>query len=182
MSIFVTLNAEQIAFADRMANRRNAHAISVGAKHRNGMPDAMGLKAHILGMRTEFAGALGMETKDWNCFHEHVSKEIPDLAGFIDVKGVRSFEHRLIIKKAEGQRNWAYLLVSAESHPRYELIKWCWGFEAMRPEFWMDPVGGRAAYFVSHSVSFMRPAEDLRALVAERDLLNSLNPMEQQYG
>jgi hypothetical protein len=47
----------------------------------------------------------------------------------IDVKGVPFHDRQLISPAAAIKRSWAYLLVSAQEHPRYCIRGWAWGRE-----------------------------------------------------
>lgn len=109
---------------------------------------------------------------------ESMEQKLPDFAGFIDVKARRKTHHKLIVGKTEEKdahlclHNRAYLLVCGAHHPRWRIVGWCWGWEAMVDKNWQQ--GGvddngepRYGYFVRENDPCMKPPEWLKRIVTE---------------
>jgi hypothetical protein len=154
----IALEDRHIKFADRVARRRRAIAIAHNLEQgNNGQHNPVqALENDILGARCEAAGYTYCSPIHWNLYQSGEA----DLGDFIDVKGVREHQHRLIVQW-DGKPHWAYLLISAQEHPRYHVIGWCWGREAMQEKYWSDPAGNRPAYFVKPSDSIIKKPETL---------------------
>jgi hypothetical protein len=136
----VRLEQLHIDTADKVARRRRAWAVEHALEPANGAPidNDEALALDILGARCEAAGKLFYNPIRWHAVRDEVTN--PDLGSFIDVKGIREHGHRLIVK-GHGHPEWAYVLVSAEEHPWYHILCWCWGSDAMQQRFWQDPTG-----------------------------------------
>lgn len=92
------------------------------------------LALNIAGCRCERACKGVLEPIVWHAFKTGNLDNLPDLSDFIDVKGVRQDNHRLIVQKKKEvpvRPSWAYVLVSAENHPYYWIVGWAWGAEVL---------------------------------------------------
>jgi hypothetical protein len=146
--MIVRLELSHIDFADNVAALRRSQAFMRARKAHNRAPTNFDGAFAIdrLGARCEVAGKLFLNPIVWHAYAERISG-LPDLGDFIDVKGRSKDWHSLIVQKDDEDR-WAFLLVDASGHPDYRMVGWLWGHEAKQQEFWNDPAGGRAAFFV----------------------------------
>lgn len=153
---FVTLSEEQIAYADKIAQRRYDSAIQKNRQPHNGAPTDPGRALSItrVGTRGEAAGKVYLNPVKWNAYAETLGG-LADLEDWIDVKTVTRKTDRLIVQK-DDDPTWAYLLIISAMHPTYEIVGWCWGYEAQKDRYWRDPVGGRAAYFVPQNDAIIK--------------------------
>ena len=168
--MIVTLAPLHVDFADAVARQRRADAVRKGRPSWNGAPieNAAALALDTLGARCECAAYLALKPCRWNHLAADSLADLADLDDWVDVKGRARAWYDLPVQK-EGRADWAYLLVTA-NHPDYRLVGWIMGRDAMRPEHWSDPAGGRPAYFVRQDK--LRQVEELRALMALRRSLN----------
>lgn len=98
------------------------------------------------------ASHLGM--KDFLYKETQAKKGSDDLPG-IDIKTRSKHSYDLIVQRNENPDK-KFVLVTIQD--KVTLIHgWCYGRSAMKEEFWADPAGGRAAYFVPQS--FLNPIE-----------------------
>ncbi len=126
---------------------------------------------HIAGLPGEVAGKLYLNPVIWNAFRSYGSiHNLADLEDWIDVKTRTKSWHDLIVQE-DDPPGWAYLLVYSNRHPVYQIVGWCWGWEAQQKKFWDDPAGGRAAYFVKRAETIMKPPEELFAIVRQRQTM-----------
>lgn len=163
----ITLQSDHIAFADAVARRRQADAVGRGYKEANNAPTdyEKALALHIQGARCECAAYLCYRPVGWNLYQSAK----PDLGGFIDVKGIESAHHCLVVQKAKLRTDRAYLLVLADPHPSYVLLGWEWGGSCTRQKYWRDPVGNRPAFFVpQNDTLFHRDPRDLLDILRYR--------------
>jgi hypothetical protein len=166
----ITLKTLHIDYADRAANRRQRAAVERERHAKNGAPEdySAALALHLRGTRTEAAGKLYLNPVTWHAFKDSIHN-LPDLEDWIDVKGVPYDRDSLIVQKDDPE-HWAYLLVSAQNHPQYKIIGWCWGHEAKQKRFLFDPVGGREAHFVRQRYGILKPPLELFHEVRRRQL------------
>jgi hypothetical protein len=92
----------------------------------------------------------------------------PDLPGDIEVKTRSRKSYDLIVQKYE-RPDKIMVMVTIEKE-EILIHGWCRAGDVMRKEFWSDPAGGRAAYFVPKTE--LRPLSTLKA-GSEPDLTNS---------
>ena len=157
-SAWLLLLPEDTARSDKLAQRRIDDNIAKGRIPRNGM--IRSLEKEKVGTRCECAGWLYFHPLcTWHEFREDV-RNLPDLDDFIDVKG-RSGTGQPMICYAGSNPDWAYLLVWAGDHPKYHIVSWCWGREAMTVPI-TDPTGqNRPAHFVPWDAPFMKSPGEL---------------------
>lgn len=146
--ITIELTDEMIDYADNVACGRRWQAWKKSRKNHNGLTGTFDRMLAIdrLGARCELAGKRFLNPIRWNAISETI-RRLPDLGDFVDVKGRAKGWHNLIVQK-DDEDEFAFLLVSAERHPLYDITGWVWGKEAKRQEFWKEPVPGRPAYFI----------------------------------
>ena len=72
----------------------------------------------------------------------------PDV-GVVDVRTRSKHHYELILHENDPSDRKFYLLTG--SYGKYKVHGWIMGKEGKNPDFWGDPAGGRAAYFVPHS-------------------------------
>jgi hypothetical protein len=171
--VWITLEQRHIEVADKAALARRNAAREHNRKPVNGAPieHNAGLKIDILGCRCEAAAKLWANPVEWHAFAERVT-DLPDLHDFIDVKGIDHGWHSLIVQKGS-PKDWAYLLVNGEEHPRYCIMGWVWGHEAKQEQFWGDPKGGRPAYFIRQHNPILKPPAELLVELRKRQGLPS---------
>jgi hypothetical protein len=136
---WVTLTPIEIEFCDWLGLERNRTRNATGSKHTNNrkVTPAQEIAGHILGTRTECAGKTFFWQTRWHIelLSAAQARDRPDLGHprrDIDVKGVPFHNRQLISPAAAIKPAWAYLLVSAQEHPRYWLRGWCMGEELAR--------------------------------------------------
>jgi hypothetical protein len=161
--IIIRLTPDIIEYADNIAALRQGTAFLKRRANANGLIGSFDqlLAIHRMGARCEAAGKLYMNPIRWHAFAGRI-KGLPDLGDFIDVKGRSRASYDLPVQK-DDEDDFAFLLITAESHPDYAIHGWAWGREAKNDQFWDDPKGGRPAYFMPQGA--LRDAEELRALV-----------------
>ena len=167
MIAFVTLTPDIIEYADNIAALRQGTAFFKNRVNANGLTGSFDqfLAINRLGARCEAAGKIYLNPIRWHAFAEQI-KGLPDLGDFIDVKGRSRASYDLPVQK-DDEDDFAFLLITAESHPVYAIHGWAWGREAKDDRFWDDPKGGRPAYFMDQEL--LRPPEELHALVHKKD-------------
>jgi len=167
-TITIALGYDHVAFADKVGKARQRAAVLRDRPAHNGAPvDDLSAEAiHVLGARGECAVYRYLSPVKWNHLRENVSG-LADLEDWIDVKTRAKNWHSLIVQK-DDPAEWAYILADASDHPYYRLVGWCWGYEAKRQEYWSDPVGNRAAYFVKPDNDVLKSVADLIPILRGR--------------
>lgn len=155
----IKLTPEITEYADNVAALRQGQAFMKSRKNMNGLSgdfDKM-LAIHRLGARCEAAAKLFLNPIKWNALSDKITG-LADLGGVVDVKGRTKSWYELVVQKND-EDHFAFLLVTAEYHPNYNIVGWMWGREAKDQKFWREHVAGRAAYFVPHNN--LSPPEEL---------------------
>jgi hypothetical protein len=147
--IWVSLTPIETEFCDQLAVDIQAARKASGSRHTNNrrVTPSQALAGQILGTRTECAAKTYLWMTAWHIeLLAQIITNICDLEHpriLIDVKGVPFHDRQLISPAAAIKRNWAYLLVSAQEHPRYWIRGWCYGHELaaaplqeLQPERW----------------------------------------------
>jgi hypothetical protein len=132
--VWVTLTPIEIEFCDQLGIDRNTLRTRSGSRHTNNrrVSEAQAILGHQLGTRTECAGKTYLWMTIWHIEPLADPSKVPDLEHprmNIDVKGVQQHHHQLISPAAALKHDWAYLLVSAQEHPRYWIRGWCRGHD-----------------------------------------------------
>jgi hypothetical protein len=168
MKLDFTLTAQHIEYCDALACRRRAAAIARNRPPGNGAPveRLAALQFDILGTRTECVGYLYLKPIKWHTFCDEIHN-LPDLDDFIDVKGRSKDWYGLPIQKDDPE-SWAYLLITAERHPVYQIVGWCWGHEGKQSRFWPGPKLDRPAFFVPQDDLIIKPADELFDIVRRK--------------
>jgi hypothetical protein len=169
--VWITLTPEQIAFADRWAHVRQGNAEGADLNGHNNAPNDhdAALAMHVVGLRGEFPVVIHCKPVVWSykAGVDAVGNRIADVEDFVDVKTRTKDWHSLIVQR-DDPAHWAYPLVCASQHPRYCIVGFCWGHEAQQKEFWDDPAGGRAAYFIKRTNPIMKPIAELVVEIRKR--------------
>lgn len=84
-----------------------------------------------------------------------------DLPHDVEVKTRSRHWHDLIVQKNERPEKIIALVTIEQDDIR--LQGWCRAGDVMKDEYWDDPAGGRAAFFVPKKV--LQPAETLKGLL-----------------
>lgn len=92
------------------------------------------------------------------------------LYGSVDVGGEKGVEvrtrrknwHELILHPAD-KDDHPHVLVTAEDAPLFHLVGWIYGRDGKQQQFWKDPAGGRAAFFVPQEE--LRPLHELKEII-----------------
>ena len=179
--VYVTLTEDQVAFCDKWANWRqdNAERAELGPHnnapvgdaaqrtpyHRPSAPSAP--STFISAARAASSGTTTPVSRRW-------LNGIPDIEDFIDVKGRREGWHDLMVGD-DDPPDWAYVLVRCHEHPRYEIVGWCWGREALLVPM-IDPAGGRPSHFITQDDPIMKPISELLAEVKRRQAPETFAP------
>lgn len=115
------------------------------------------LEIHLLGAAGEMAVASHLGLKHFLYQETEAKRGSCDLPG-IDVKTRSSHKYDLIVQRNEDPAK-KFVLVTIEN--KQALIHgWCYGRDAMMPEFWADPARGRPAFFVPKE--YLKSMEDLQ--------------------
>lgn len=116
---------------------------------------------HELGALGEMAVAeyLGLSTQVFSSSEPVWGSS--DLPHNVEVKTRSKHWHDLIVQRNE-RPDKIIVLVTIEKE-EVRLQGWCRAGDVMRDEYWSDPAGGRAAYFVPKNV--LQPAKELKALL-----------------
>ena len=86
---------------------------------------------YILQARCEMAAWVCLRPITWRL---ELEDGLPTFSDFLDIRtDVDGHEH--LIVREEDPSDWAYCLVLAAGHPKYELCGWLWGHEAKQPRF-----------------------------------------------
>jgi hypothetical protein len=166
MSETIILLPSDVKCANKLAYARQASAdLRGGRRSTRGAPRQpdLELQFNVIGARCELAGFLYLRPACdigklvWHQYTDDNPTDLPDLDNFIDVKGRTEGWHDLPVQsKVIDPPDWAYLLVRAHMHPKYEIVGWCWGHEAQQlplsdptgrewPAHWVKP--GQHAFF-----------------------------------
>ena len=178
--VYVTLTEDQVAFCDKWANWRQDNAERAELGPYNNAPVGDEARAlHVIGFRAECPvyihfGGKGSVKWHYDAGVEAVANGIPDIEDFIDVKGRREGWHDLMVDDRDPPQ-WAYVLVRCHEHPRYEIVGWCWGEEALLVPM-IDPAGGRPSHFISQDNPIMKPISELLAEVKRRQAPETFAP------
>ena len=86
-----------------------------------------------------------------------------DLPHNVEVKTRSRHWHDLIVQRNERPDKIIVLVTIQQDDIR--LQGWCRAGDVMRDEYWADPAGGRAAYFIPKNV--LEPAEELRDILKQ---------------
>ena len=130
-----------------------------GLQGRNKGPQT-GQKAidvHLIGAAGEMAVASYLGLKHELYKETEAKRGSDDLPG-IDVKTRSKTFYDLIVQKNEDPEK-KFVLVTIEKR-RTLIHGWCYGKEAMKPEYWSDPAQGRPAYFVPKEC--LHPIQELK--------------------
>jgi hypothetical protein len=103
------------------------------------------LDVHLLGAAGELAVASYLGLKHELYKETEARRGSDDLPG-IDVKTRSKHSYDLIVQKNESPDK-KFVLVTIENQTVL-LQGWCYGYEAMKEQYWADPARGRPAYFV----------------------------------
>ena len=164
---WIRLEKLHIDFADDLAARRRGAALEIERGAREGHEiERPEFDLEVLGARCEAAGKLFLNPVKWHAFSRTV-RDLPDLDDFIDVKGAPQAHHSLLVQEGQPD-NFAYLLILGHAHPDYEIVGWAWGWECKKDRELSDPVGGMPAYFVGQDESILKPPDELREILRER--------------
>ena len=165
MVVRIELLDAEIAWTDEnVAEKRYENAIVQQRTPGNAGPPP-NLDIDILGARCEAAAYKWMRPVRWSWQHRG-REHIPDLHDFIDVKGVANPTYNLMVKPNDPQR-WAYLLLDGSAHPFYDVIGWCWGFEAYTLPL-TSRKAGRWNYFVDRDNPMLKDPALLLLVLRER--------------
>lgn len=155
---FTFTDEERQAAMEEGARRQRVNE-EKGLRGRNNGPrfGKKALEVHLLGAAGEMAVASFLGLKHELFKETEAKRGSCDLPGNIDVKTRSKSRYDLIVQKNEDPRK-KFVLVTIEKQQTL-IHGWCHGSDAMIPEFWSDPAGGRPAYFVPQQ--HLKPMEDL---------------------
>lgn len=168
MSEWVRLMPSDILYADILALKRQASSDRSGGRvPMRGAPRgyAKELQLNIIGCRCECAGFLyccnvcpRICCPEWHAFVDN-PVGLPDFDDWVDVKGRSEHWHEMPVQSSDPPDR-AYTLVRAHAHPLYEIVGWCYGWEAHQLKR-SDPTGRDApAHWVNPKIHtfFKQPA------------------------
>ena len=151
---------DDIASCECLALRRHESGIRNNRPPKNGAPTdpRFMLQMHRDSVPCEYAGWLYLRPCKWHQYAEEIHG-MADYEDWIDCKGIKKRHHKLIVQRDDPD-DWAYLLVYSGDHPWYEMVGWCWGYEAKTVPI-TDPRGERGglpgpAHFVSPDAPFFK--------------------------
>ena len=151
---------DDIADCESIALRRHESGIRNNRPPKNGAPTdpRFMLEMHQHSVPCECAGWLYLRPCKWQRYAEEIHG-LADLEDWIDVKGIKKLNNKLIVQ-CDDPDDWAYLLIGSWDHPWYDILGWCWGREAKTVPI-TDPrgeLGGPSgpAHFVAQDAPFMK--------------------------
>ena len=153
------LSKQEKEAAMKEGHRRQGVNEQHGLRGRNKGPSrgSYALDIHLLGAAGEMAVASYLGMKDKLYRETTAKRESDDLPG-IDVKTRSKHSYDLIVQK-HSNPDKKFVLVTIEN--KEVLIHgWCFGGEAMQPQFWADPARGRPAFF--YPQQHLRSMEELK--------------------
>jgi hypothetical protein len=121
----------------------------------------------ILQARCEMAAWVYLRPITWRL---ELVDGLASFSDFLDVRSDPDGRERLIVRE-EDQSDWAYCLVLAAAHPKYQLCGWLWGHEAKQPRFKKVGPNGWPAFLVPHDQGILRPVETLIDELIRRPLV-----------
>ena len=168
-TISVQLSPDQIRDADDLGARRQANARAGRMIPGNNLiaSDQEQLRIHIEGARGECAAHV-VYPLPW---YRGLQTGLADLGTFIDVKTIKVPRHSLMVPMGTVRFDWAYVLVSAADHPRYEIVGWLWG-AVLESVPISEPQPNRPAHVVRSGSNLLRDPWELVAIV-DRVLMRS---------
>jgi hypothetical protein len=148
----IELTASELRQACVVACDRQIENLYKRRADAHGCPPDIGWQAHIEGAAGEMAFA------KWR--NRYWSGSLGDLqaddVGNVQVRTRSKHSYDLILHDDDPDDRPFVLLTGLA--PRFRVRGWIWGRDGKQQQFWSDPAGGRAAYFV--------PATALRCAVA----------------
>jgi hypothetical protein len=117
-----------------------------------GRPDARGFRGdgyriHAFGAAGELAAARALGVP-WvpTCN----AGKVPDIAPDWQVRARARADYDLIVRPDDAQYE-RFILVLGHSYPVWDVAGWCYGHEAMHPEWWREHGGRPGAWFMPRS-------------------------------
>jgi len=148
----ITLTSAEVFHGAVTGVMRQVSNLRDGRQDRHGIAREQGWQAHIEGALGELVVAR-YTNRFWS---GNLGKLRADDVGDLQVRTRSRHDYELILHPTDPDDR-AFVLVTGTA-PTYRLIGWIRGREGKRQEWWKDPAGGRAAYFV--------PQRALRPMVA----------------
>ena len=165
--LWFTLPQDMIDYVD--AHARRLTNVATDADDGYTRSDAIKFEYSRRGFRGEAAARLYFtRAVRWSLLDGDASA--PDFSDFIDVKCRGEVRHKMPVRRKVWFPERAYLLVCGAQHPRYRIVKWCWGHELATPDRWYDPNTGRPAWWVHEDDPIMKPPEVLKEMALARKL------------
>jgi hypothetical protein len=134
---------EKLRIAAFIGMMRRTHALQNRAEGKIAGPDHGSWIKDIEGACAESVVA---EWANVNWHSAYGGADIGDVGPY-EVRWTDDHNNRLILHDND-KRHKPYILVTGLA-PTYFMQGWLFAYEGIQPENWSDPVGGRAAYFVS---------------------------------
>ncbi len=148
MVINVRLTPEDMAWAERIARRRQDDAVRAGRPDRHGFVGGeAGYALHVLGTAGELAVARALEVP-WDATVN--TFKAPDLGGVVQVRARSEHWHDLIIR-TEDRDDEIFVLVTGRP-PDLTVHGWIIGQDAKQVQWKRDHGGRPSAYFVPKTV------------------------------
>ncbi len=145
----VTLKWADVERAAKVGIARHIEALHRGLPDKHGY-DGDGWSIHIEGAIGELAIATALG-RPWDATI-NTFKSQPDV-GRAEVR-TRSKSYYELIVRPDDRDDSPYILVTGKA-PHYQVVGWCWGHEAKKPEYWRTHGDRPGAYFVPHAA--LRP-------------------------
>ena len=142
MGKLITLNRCELFAAATIGARRESQSQAEGHKQKYGADSKGGWERHIAGACAELAFCKGTG-RYWSGAFVFRGDDAAD--GW-EVRGTDRKDGCLILHPNDKPGNYA--LVIRHNWLAYELAGWLPVDEGRNPDYWADPVGGRAAFFV----------------------------------
>ena len=166
--MLVELSAADVRYAKSMAYVRNAHAMIDKKRERQGATPMQALGIHEVGCLGERAVmmALGIPPK-LSIDSYRNDPDIPPCQQFPNGAEVRTRTehwHDLPIREDDDPTKPYILAILSGDRSVVRLVGWIYGHEAMdRAEWYKDPNGRGAAWFVPQTTELMRPFLEVAA-------------------
>lgn len=131
----IELTEREARFGEAVGCLRHCNARRRGRVRESGFPNTRdgGEFVDVLGAQCEAAAHRFLRPIDWNWHIVERFAGMPDLGGFIDVKGVGERHHKLLVPRSPAPKPaFAYLLVDRLSDTRYDVVGWLMGMEVLQ--------------------------------------------------
>jgi hypothetical protein len=168
--VLIDLLPQEIDWVDRVSYAQTIARWEEDAQAQGGQPNDLDVRIAEgrLGGRGEAAVRkwIGKRIK-WRILEPlEPGKRKPDFGDNIDVKTVHYKRAQLWLTE-NCPPEYIYILVSANLHPRYRIIGWCYGKEMMLQEHWNEGAPRKPAWVINQDNRILKSPATLYEMVME---------------